>query len=127
MRYPRYIYEAVTLVEVIDGDTVKLRIDCGFGFQRQKRDARGFSYRLAGIDAKKGSTPEGIAAKKHLCDLILAADLRAETVKAQEPEKYGRYVIIIEARLADQWVNANEAMLAAGFATPYFGKGKADA
>jgi len=93
MKYPRYRYEAVTLAEVIDGDTVKLRIDCGFGFQRQKRDARAFSYRLAGIDAKKGSTPEGIAAKKHLAALIVGADLRVETLP--EPEKYGRYMVVI--------------------------------
>lgn len=115
----------MTLVEVIDGDTVKLRIDCGFYFQRQKRDGRPIAYRLSGIDAKKGNTPEGIAAKKALTDFVFGADLRVETLP--EPEKYGRYMVIIEARLGEQWVNVNNAMLAGGWAVAYFGKGKADA
>lgn len=128
MRYPRYIYEAVTLIEVEDGDSVHLIIDKGMREIRGKmRNGRiePELYRLSGIDAKKGNTPEGIAAKKALTDLIFGADLRVETLK--DPEKYGRYLVIIEARLADQWVNVNNAMLAGGWAVAYFGKGKADA
>jgi endonuclease YncB( thermonuclease family) len=124
MTYPRFIYEAVLLVEVVDGDSVKLRIDVGFHMQRDTPHADGVLYRLAGINAPKGSTPEGIAAKKHLGDLIIAADLRVETLPS--PEKYGRYMVIIEARLADEWVNVNNAMLASGFAVTYHGVGKAE-
>lgn len=121
----RYLFENVTLVEVLDGDSVKLYIDCGFYLQRRKGNGDPLDYRLAGIDAKQKKTIEGIAAKKALADLIVGAELRVETLK--DPEKYGRFLVIIEAKLGDQWVNVNDAMLAGGWAVPYFGKGKADA
>lgn len=118
----RYLYENVTLERVIDGDSIVLAIDAGFTFHRLKR-GKGMDYRLAGINAPKGSTPEGKAAKAALVALVTGVPLRAESLP--DPEKYGRYMLIMEARVGDQWVNVNQAMLASGHAVLYSGVGKA--
>lgn len=125
---PRYRYENVALAEVLDGDTVKLFIDMGMGKVRAKmRSGRldPYAYRLAGIDARNKATPEGQAAKTALQSLVTGVQLRVETL--QDPEKYGRYMVVIEALAAGEWINVNEALLAGGYAVPYAGVGKADA
>lgn len=118
----RFLYENVTLERVIDGDSIVLAIDAGFTFHRLRR-GKGMDYRLAGINAPKVSTPEGKAAKAALVALVTGVPLRVESLP--DPEKYGRYMLIVEALVGVQWVNVNDAMVAGGYAVPYFGVGKA--
>jgi len=54
-----YVYKA-TLLEVHDGDTVKLRLDRGYG------DFKEGPYRLAGCNANELKDPGGIEAKANL-------------------------------------------------------------
>ena len=90
-----YTY-AAKLIEVIDGDTVDLLIDLGFGIHVQER------CRLYGIDAPEMPTESGKAAKAYLESLLGAATggLFVATRKmARKPkektDKYGRYLAVL--------------------------------
>lgn len=108
----RYLYANVTLNRVIDGDTVVLTIDCGFNFHRRKQ-SDGVSYRLARINAPELSAPGGPEAKFALTQYFLMP-VRVETLR--DPDKYGRFLVELEAFIGDNWVNVNNAMVEAGYA-----------
>lgn len=78
-----FTYKA--LVErVVDGDTVWVNIDCGFGIWcRQK-------LRLRGIDAPELPTDQGIRAKQFVQDQL--ADCGFIIVKTYGSDKYDRYL-----------------------------------
>ena len=87
---------AAKLIEVIDGDTVDLLIDLGFGVHVKER------CRLYGIDAPEMPTEAGKAAKAYLESLIKAATgelfvaTRKMTRKPKEKtDKYGRYLAVL--------------------------------
>ena len=87
---------AAKLIEVIDGDTVDLLIDLGFGVHVKER------CRLYGIDAPEMPTDVGKAAKTYLESLIGAATgelyvaTRKMTRKPKEKtDKYGRYLAVL--------------------------------
>ena len=107
-----YRYEHVMLNRVIDGDTCVLTIDCGFNFHRRKQ-TDGVSYRLARINAPELSQSGGPEAKFALAQYFFVP-VRVETLR--DPDKYGRFLIEIEAFIGDNWINVNDAMVAAGFA-----------
>ena len=84
------------LNEVIDGDTVDLLIDLGFGVHVKER------CRLYGIDAPEMPTAQGQAAKAYLESLLGAATgelfvaTRKMTRKPKEKtDKYGRYLAVL--------------------------------
>jgi len=113
-----YEYAAV-LQRVVDGDTVILDIDLGFGVWK-----RGESFRLYGINAPEmrgASKVAGQAAKTYLMALLMhqlehTEPLLVRTHKADKQDKYGRY-------LATLWLpgglNVNGEMVRAGHAVPY--------
>ena len=87
---------AAKLIEVIDGDTVDLLIDLGFGVHIKER------CRLYGIDAPEMPTKAGKAAKIYLESLIGAAtgELFVATRKMprkpkEKTDKYGRYLAVL--------------------------------
>lgn len=86
------------VVEVIDGDTVELRVDVRFGISFKER------FRLYGIDSpeKKGGTKAaGEDATAHLAWLIETFGVKyVQTVKMRNKalrDKYGRYVAILHS------------------------------
>ena len=90
-----YTY-AAKLIEVVDGDTVDLLIDLGFGVHVKER------CRLYGIDAPEMPTEAGRNAKSRLESLIGAATgelfvaTRKMTRKPKEKtDKYGRYLAVL--------------------------------
>ena len=89
-----YTY-AAKLIEVIDGDTVDLLIDLGFGVHAKER------CRLYGIDAPEMPTEAGRAAKAYLESLLGASSelfvaTRKMTRKPKEKtDKYGRYLAVL--------------------------------
>lgn len=108
------------LVEVIDGDTIKAIVDCGFTVKVE------VTFRLTGINApeKKMSTrAAGYAAKDYLTDLLTQQVERLELHSEKSPntEKYGRWLAHIfvfrGGELAPLDVNA--AMIDAGHAVPF--------
>lgn len=101
-----YNYKA-TVVRVIDGDTVKLRLDLGFRLYWH------VNCRLAGINAPEMSTDAGVKSKAAL-EKLLPVDTEV-IVNSTKLDKYGRPVALIYVN----GVCVNDKMMADGFAVKY--------
>jgi micrococcal nuclease len=107
----RYDYTA-TVLRIIDGDTVLLRIDLGFYVLIE------CNMRLLNVYAAETSQPDG---PKHTAHLALLMPVDAEvTIMSHKPlttDRYGRW-------LADIWLNGQHinAAMSAFIGTPQ-GKG----
>lgn len=94
----------VTVVRVVDGDTVRLDLD--LGFHEWLRDQ---SYRLLRINAPEMSTPEGKAARAWLEAYLVGKKVTAHTEKS---DHFGRYLVELTAdgvSVSDALVNAGQA------------------
>ena len=102
---------AAKLIEVIDGDTVDLLIDLGFGVHVKER------CRLYGIDAPEMPTEAGKAAKAYLESLIGAArELYVATRKMtrkpkEKADKYGRYLAVLYDNYHDVEADVDETKI----------------
>jgi micrococcal nuclease len=124
-----FTYRA-TLINVVDGDTVDLKVDMGFDVHF------GLRVRLEGIN-----TPEifgvhkdtedykkGVAAKAFLQDILTreAKNLVVKTAKDKQ-EKYGRYLATLFILGADGQPgkeSINDMLIRLGHAVAYDGTGK---
>lgn len=114
------MYEyAARLTRVVDGDTVWLSVDLGFGVSVN------LDFRLYGINTPEVVGPTrtaGLAAKAELERLLALGSLRIVTYKA---DKYGRWLaelFVQQAGIVEE-LNINRQLLKGGFAQPYFGEG----
>ena len=117
----------VTVVKVVDGDTVDVDID--LGFKIQLKDER---VRIMGIDTPESRTSDkveklfGLAAKERLYSL-LEKDAKLITTEDKSGEdmkgKFGR--ILGDFRAADGRL-VTEIMIEEGHCVPYFGGSKED-
>ena len=117
----------VTVIKVVDGDTVDVDIDLGFGVCL--KDER---VRIMGIDTPESRTSDaveklfGTAAKNRLYSL-LEKDAKLITTEDKNGEdmkgKFGR--ILGDFRAADGRL-VTEIMISEGHAVPYFGGSKDD-
>lgn len=117
----------VHLIKVVDGDTVDVDIDLGFGIQL--KDER---VRIMGIDTPESRTSDrveklfGIAAKNRLKEL-LEKDAKLITTEDKDGEdmkgKFGR--VLGDFRAADGRL-VTEIMTEEGHCVPYFGGSKDD-
>jgi micrococcal nuclease len=110
-----YQYKVKKINRVIDGDTVDLDIDLGFGVTLSHR------VRLKGINAAETRTlnaeekTKGLVAKAWLeKELSREGEWIIETTKE---DKYGR--ILGTLHVADDPITVNERMLSEGIAEPY--------
>lgn len=109
-----YTYEA-KCVRVVDGDTVDLDLDLGFGVHKIDR------FRIAGINTpetygvKKESAEyaAGMKAKNRLEQLIMGKDLVVVTNKDKKG-KYGRYIADILIELTQE--NVGDMLVNEGLA-----------
>lgn len=115
------MYEyAATVLSVIDGDTVSLAVDLGFGIVRHDHfrlfgpDPNG----TMGLNAPETSTVEGKEAKAFLAGLLgrYAGRVTVRTVKDRQ-EKFGRYlgVLLVEERDGTT-LNVNAELVRTGHA-----------
>ena len=124
-----YEYKA-KLLKVVDGDTVDVDIDLGFGvWLRNER------VRIMGIDTPESRTRDkveklfGLAAKKRLKEL-LTKDIILKTFKGRGGEdakgKFGRILGDFNVYYAEQdrWCLVTEIMFAEGHGVPYTGGSK---
>lgn len=124
-----YSYDA-TLVRVVDGDTVILRVsktftmEVDFGFRIKEvveaRKSAELNFRLYGIDTPEIVGAEkvaGLQAKAELERLLFLGPIIAQTYKQ---DKFGRWLVTLLVTLPDNSVlNVNEELIKTGFATVY--------
>lgn len=107
-----FTYNA-TIVKVVDGDTIDVKIDLGFDIWHHTR------LRLAGIDAAEHNTQFGKAVKAFLAASLEGKDVVITTTK---PDKYGRY--LADIYFPQSMVSINEQMIIDGLAKRYSGSSK---
>jgi len=80
---PRYLF-ATELVRVVDGDTLLLRIDLGFGLAKQQR------VRLAAVNTFSAGSTKGRAATAFVVERLTVAD--GIVIQTQRADLHGRYL-----------------------------------
>jgi micrococcal nuclease len=110
------------LVSVVDGDTLDIDVDLGMEVHTLQR------VRLAGLDAPERGTAAGTASTAfvHLWmgENANGGDLNITTVKDRK-EKFGRYLAYVHPYTTlGLPVSLNQAMIQAGHATAWDGRGK---
>ena len=117
-----YEYRA-KVIKVIDGDTVDVDIDLGFGMTYKKQRVR-----LMGIDTPESRTRDlveklfGKASKKHLKEILSNAEML--TLVSHDKGKFGR--ILGELFVGNSSFSINQQMIKDCHAVPYFGQSKED-
>ena len=106
-----------SLQRVVDGDTVDLDVDTGFGIHFNMR------VRLYGFNAPERRKLGGPEATAHLTFLLLGDPSREVVLTPKElflesirdrKGKYGRYLGILWIDLGSAWVCVNRRMVEAG-------------
>ena len=117
----------VNVTRVVDGDTVDVDIDLGFGVWL--KDER---VRIMGIDTPESRTIDkvekkfGLAAKARLKSLLgKQAILKTQVNKSGEDMK-GKFGRILGDFVAEDGRMVTEVMVAEGHCVPYFGGSKED-
>lgn len=100
----RYCYPA-TVLKVIDGDTVKMRMDLGFDSFIDE------SLRLRGVDAMELSSPEGKKSQQALARMLKKA--KSVHVFTYHHDKHGRYIADI---IVDEYLYINKQLVEQGHA-----------
>ena len=112
----------VNVTRVVDGDTVDVDIDLGFGMIYKKQRVR-----MMGIDTPESRTRDleekfyGLASKAHLKKLL--KDQKVQLL-SHDKGKFGR--ILGELFIEDNPLSVNQQMIQACHAVPYFGQSKDD-
>lgn len=78
-----YVYEHVTLLRVIDGDTIVAAIDVGFRFQTTQ------TLRLLDLDTPERGEPGWAESRAKLTQLLTGPALRVSTVRQ---DSFGRWL-----------------------------------
>lgn len=110
-----YKYKVKEIVRIVDGDTVDVIIDLGFGVLISHR------VRLKGINAPETRTLDhaekvkGLASKEWLSKEL--TNDRKWVIESDKDDKYGRYLGIFFAEGDSN--SLNDRMLKEGFAMPF--------
>ena len=118
-----------TIVKVVDGDTVDVDIDLGFGVWLKKQ-----RIRLYGIDTPESRTRDleekkyGLIAKEFVLAHLPLGSTRTLTTVKDKVGKYGRILGKFKAYDSDldAWVNMNQWMIVKHLAVEYHGQSKED-
>lgn len=105
-------YRHVTVVRVIDGDTVELEIDLG------NKIAWRDHFRLYGIDTPERGRTGASEATARLSELLSNGLHRVETFK---PDKYGRWLAKLSIPTSGGELCVNDLLVVEGHAVSYFG------
>tara|TARA_B100001248_G_scaffold174470_1_gene132363 strand:+ start:933 stop:1352 length:420 start_codon:yes stop_codon:yes gene_type:complete len=112
----------VDVTRVVDGDTVDVDIDLGFGMTYKKQRVR-----MMGIDTPESRTRDleekfyGLKSKEFLKDLLKDREVQ---LVSHDKGKFGR---ILGELFIDDWKQSVNQMMIDGYhAVPYFGQNKDD-
>lgn len=109
-----------TIRRVIDGDTLDVSIDLGFGIQRQDR-VRAYGLNCREIHSRDAKEKRAGLVDKEFATALLPAGTEV-TIRSHKPanpeEKYGRWLATITLPDGRDFA---ESMIAAGCGVPYFG------
>ena len=114
------------IVKVVDGDTVDVDIDLGFGVWM--KDER---VRIMGIDTPESRTRDkiekkfGLAAKAKLKSLLGPNPVLQTTISKKGEDMKGKFGRVLGDFIVDG-KQVTEIMCKTGHAVPYFGGAKAD-
>jgi micrococcal nuclease len=115
------MYEyGIKIKRVIDGDTVVVDVDLGFGTWLMDKHVR-----IYGVNTPEKNTPAGKAAQQYTITFMLEQNPETYrlTVKDHKADKYGRILGSI-TRLSYETIEATDLatkLLADGMGKPYFG------
>ena len=115
------------LRKIVDGDTIDVDIDLGFGVWLKKQ-----RIRMMGIDTPESRPSDdeekvfGLMAKQRLTNLI--ADAQVLKTYNDERGKYGRILgeVICYFAAEDRWAGSSEIMIKEGHGVAYHGQSKDD-
>ena len=116
-----------TIVRVVDGDTVDVDIDLGFGMWMKKQ-----RIRFYGIDTPESRTRDleekkyGLIAKAFVEASLPVGSTRTLTTVKDKTGKYGRILGKFKAydSYTDAWVNFNQLLIIKHHAVEYQGQSK---
>ena len=112
----------VEVTRIVDGDTVDVDIDLGFGMVYKKQRVR-----MMGIDTPESRTRDleekfyGLASKAHLTKLLKEQKVQ---LQSHDKGKFGR--ILGELFVGNSSFSINQQMIKDCHAVPYFGQSKED-
>ena len=120
----------VKIVRVVDGDTVDVDIDLGFGIWMLKERVR-----MMGIDTPESRTRDkvekkfGLAAKKRLKEMLGKTGVLRTQIARDGEDKKGKFGRIlgdfdVYDSNTDSWRGATQIMVDEGHAVQYFGGSK---
>jgi micrococcal nuclease len=114
------------ILKVVDGDTVDVDIDLGFGiWQKDER------VRIMGIDTPESRTRDkvekkfGLASKEKLKSLLGKTGILKTQINKKGEDMKGKFGRILGDFLVDG-KKVSKILCEEGFAVPYFGGAKAD-
>ena len=115
------------IVKIIDGDTVDVDIDLGFGVWLKKQ-----RIRFYGIDTPESRTRDleekkyGLVAKAFVEAHLPVGSIRTLTTVKDERGKFGRILGKFKAYddYTDAWVNLNQLMIIKHYGVEYSGQSK---
>ena len=117
----------VKVVRVIDGDTVDVDIDLGFGIWLRKERVR-----IMGIDTPESRTRDkvekkfGLASKAKLKQLLKDGAILKTQVSKKGEDMKGRFGRILGDFILDDGRKVTEVLIDEGHAVAYFGGSKDD-
>ena len=118
-----------TILRVVDGDTVDVDIDLGFGVWLRKERVR-----LHGIDTPESRTRDleekkyGLAAKQFVKDILLVGSKQRLITEKDKTGKFGRILgkFLVYDNKEDREMHLGEIMIREHQAVAYFGQSKED-
>ena len=118
-----------TILRVVDGDTVDVDIDLGFGVWLRKERVR-----LHGIDTPESRTRDleekkyGLAAKQFVKDILLVGSKQRLITEKDKTGKFGRILgkFLVYDNKEDREMHLGEIMIREHHAVKYSGQSKED-
>jgi len=119
------MYEYTCIIrKIVDGDTIYVDVDLGFGVVLRGSNGRGINVRLFGVDTPESRTrnlaekAHGLLAKKYVQDNLKVGE--KYILRTKEKGKFGRYLGEIKVGRS----TINNMLIKQKLAVPYTGQNK---